>query len=132
MGLCRRRWPASLVVRVERWNPYARVRQDLLGIGDVLVVTPDETVLIQVSSLQHRAAHRERVSLKPALRLWLQGIRRRFALVCPERGSRRVVWEWAQADPGEIRWTEELWPVTSRRTTSTRARIRTVPYADLR
>jgi hypothetical protein len=35
---------------VERWNPHARIRQDLFGIGDILAIREGETLLVQTTS----------------------------------------------------------------------------------
>ncbi len=40
---------------VERWNPYARVRQDLFGIIDVLAVGPSGVLGVQCTSAAHVA-----------------------------------------------------------------------------
>lgn len=34
----------------ERWNPFAKIRQDLFGIIDVLAVRPGETLGVQCTS----------------------------------------------------------------------------------
>lgn len=41
-------WP--LVQVVEHWNQYARIRQDLFGIIDVLAVGPKGTLAVQTTS----------------------------------------------------------------------------------
>jgi hypothetical protein len=42
---------AALVQVVERWNQYAKIRQDLFGIVDVLAVMPSgKTVAVQSTS----------------------------------------------------------------------------------
>lgn len=38
---------------VEKWNPHARIRQDLYGFIDVLAVGESETVGIQTTSISH-------------------------------------------------------------------------------
>jgi len=38
------------VAVVERWNPYARIRQDCFGCIDVLAVRGDETLAVQATS----------------------------------------------------------------------------------
>lgn len=44
-----------LVAVVEKWNPHAKIRQDLFGIGDVLAVSPEakRTLLLQVTTGQN-------------------------------------------------------------------------------
>lgn len=38
---------------VERWNPHARVRQDLFGIIDVLALRGTETLAVQTTTVNH-------------------------------------------------------------------------------
>jgi len=38
------------VAIVERWNPYARIRQDLFGFVDLLCIGNGETVAVQATS----------------------------------------------------------------------------------
>ena len=50
-------WP--LVEVVERWNPHARIRQDLFGFIDVLAIGPDGTLAVQTTTttnVSHRLA----------------------------------------------------------------------------
>lgn len=35
---------------VEKWNPHARIRQDLFGFVDVLAVRPGETLAVQTTT----------------------------------------------------------------------------------
>lgn len=35
---------------VERWNPHARIRQDLFGFIDILAIKRDETLAVQCTS----------------------------------------------------------------------------------
>jgi len=41
---------------VERWNPHARIRQDLFGIGDILAIREGKTLLVQTTSRGNVAA----------------------------------------------------------------------------
>lgn len=47
---------------VERWNAFARVRQDLFQIIDVLAVKDGETIGIQVTSKSNLAARIRKIS----------------------------------------------------------------------
>ena len=42
-----------LVGIVEKWNPHARIRQDLYGFIDLLAVRPGETLGVQATSGDH-------------------------------------------------------------------------------
>jgi len=44
-----------LVQVTERWNPFAKIRQDLFGFVDVLAVKRDETLAVQCTSADHVA-----------------------------------------------------------------------------
>lgn len=39
-----------LVAIVERWNPHARIRQDLFGFIDLLAIRKNETLAVQVTA----------------------------------------------------------------------------------
>jgi hypothetical protein len=55
-----------LVQVVERWNPHARVRQDLFGCLDILAVGPD-IVGVQATSGSNVAARIKKLEASPAL-----------------------------------------------------------------
>lgn len=38
------------VAIVERWNPHARIRQDLFGFIDILAIRRDETLAVQATA----------------------------------------------------------------------------------
>ena len=48
-------WP--LVEVTEKWNPHARIRQDLFGFVDVLAVGPQGVLAVQTTSVDH-VSHR--------------------------------------------------------------------------
>lgn len=50
---------------VERWNPHARIRQDLLGFIDVLALGQGETIAIQTCSRGDVAARRTKILEHP-------------------------------------------------------------------
>lgn len=88
---CRRRlWPAAVV---ERWNQWARVRQDLFGGIDLVVLDDQPGVLgIQATSDSNVAARVTKLTglLEGALGVWLR------------RGNRLQVWGWRKV---KGRWT---------------------------
>lgn len=55
-----------LVTVVERWNPYARIRQDLWGIADVVAVG-DDILAVQTTSGSHLADRVRKVTESTAL-----------------------------------------------------------------
>lgn len=58
-------WP--LVQVVEHYNPHARVRNDLFGVGDVLAVRPSKTLLVQTTTSDHVADRIRKVQEHPNL-----------------------------------------------------------------
>lgn len=48
--LARLREEGWLPAVVERWNPHARIRQDLYGFIDIVAVRPGETLAVQCTS----------------------------------------------------------------------------------
>jgi hypothetical protein len=68
---------------VERWNQYARVRQDLFGCIDIVALHEGVGILgIQATSGTNHAARRVKAAAVPALRDWL----------CA--GGRFEIWSW--------------------------------------
>lgn len=49
------------VAIVERWNPHARIRQDLYGFIDLLGVKPDKTLAVQTTSRDHISSRRAKI-----------------------------------------------------------------------
>jgi len=56
-----------LVAIVERWNPWAKVRQDLFGILDLLCVGNGVTLGVQVTTLGHKQEHIDKMMAHPNL-----------------------------------------------------------------
>ncbi len=80
-----------LVQVVERWNPHARVRQDLFGIVDVLAVSNTEIVGVQATSGSNVASRVTKITDSAALP------------VLRKVGIRILVHGWRKAANG--RWT---------------------------
>lgn len=53
-------WP--LVEVVEKWNPHARIRQDLFGFIDVIAVGPNGTLAVQTTSASHVAERMRKIA----------------------------------------------------------------------
>ncbi len=49
-SLAKLREEGYMVAVVERWNPYARIRQDLFGVVDLLAIRDGETLAVQTTS----------------------------------------------------------------------------------
>lgn len=80
---------------VEKWNPFARVRQDLFGVIDIVVICPNGILGIQATSGPNHSARREKALAEPRLLKWL------------EAGGSFEVWSWAKQGPrgGKKVWT---------------------------
>lgn len=52
----------SLVQTVETWNSFARVKNDLFGIIDVLAVAGGETLAVQVTSRDNMSSRRKKIT----------------------------------------------------------------------
>lgn len=46
---------------VEKWNPHARIRQDLFGFVDVIAVRDDETLAVQTTSASNMSARVKKI-----------------------------------------------------------------------
>lgn len=79
-----------LVQVVERWNPHARVRQDLFGIVDVVAVG-DEIVAVQATSASNVSKRVAKITESAALPILRQA------------GIRVLVHGWRKNAKG--RWT---------------------------
>ena len=101
---CRERgWTAQVV---ERWNQHARVRVDLFGVIDLVVLVPAAAVVngyasggailaIQACAGDSHAARRDKILAEPRARQWV------------EAGGRLELWSWSKrGDRGKAkRWT---------------------------
>lgn len=56
------------VAIVEKWNPWAKVRQDLFGIIDLLCVKKGKTLGVQVTTLSHKQDHIDKMVAHPNLK----------------------------------------------------------------
>ncbi len=80
---------------VERWNPFARIRQDVFGV-DLIALKPGQPVLvIQATSGSHHAARRAKLATLGFIALWTSV------------GAVLEVWSWSQQGPRGKRktWT---------------------------
>lgn len=72
------------VAIVERWNQYAKIRQDLFGFIDIVCLTPTAIIGIQCTSGTNVAARVKKIcnECNPVARAWLQA------------GGQIEVWGW--------------------------------------
>jgi len=85
-------WPAQVV---ERWNPYAKVRHDLFGCIDLVVLHPEGIIGVQACAGSSHSARRKKALEQPHLHAWL------------EAGGLFEIWSWAKrGERGKAkRWT---------------------------
>lgn len=85
------------VAIVEKWNPHARIRQDLFGCIDLLAIKPGCKPLgIQACAGASHAARRTKSIAEPRLLTWLAA------------GCDFEVWSWSKRGP---RGKRKLWEV---------------------
>ena len=102
LAYCKKQgWEAAIV---ERWNPYARIRQDLFGFADLVVLRPSEGVYaVQVTStgVAERIA---KIKAEPRALAWLRA------------GGKIEVWGWRKLKVKRggkaVRWTMRVEAVT--------------------
>lgn len=81
---------------VERWNPYAKIRQDLFGV-DILALKPGEPVLVvQATTGANHAARRTKLEEEGFTALW-EGA-----------GVTIEVWSWSKQG---LRGSRKVWTV---------------------
>lgn len=91
LAYCRKRGMPAAVV--ERWNPHARIRQDLFGFIDVVVLRGDRVLGVQATSGGNVAARVTKAREQPAFADWL---------ACADF----EVWGWRKVGP---RGKRKLW-----------------------
>ncbi len=69
---------------VERWNPHARLRQDLFGCIDVLAIRPGQILAVQACAGSSAAARIAKVKSTPAFTTMLAA------------GITVAVWSWSK------------------------------------
>lgn len=57
---------------VEKWNPHAKVRQDLFGVIDVLALTPAGILALQVCAGASHSARRAKILAEPRAASWVK------------------------------------------------------------
>lgn len=87
-----------LVAVVERWNAFARIRQDLFGFIDILAIREGATLGVQTTTTTHQAERLDKAMATPNLRAWLLA------------GNRFEVHGWAKKGKAK-RWEVTVTPV---------------------
>ena len=96
---------AWTVAIVEHWNPYAKIRQDLFGLFDLIALKVGEPGVlgVQCCAGSGHAAHRDKMQASPILPIWWQ------------TGNHAVIYSWAKQGKAGSRkvWTlrtERIYP----------------------
>lgn len=84
-------WTCAIV---ERWNQYAKIRQDLFGFIDIVAIRPGEILAVQACAGASHAARRDKIIAEPKSAQWLAA------------GGLIEIWSWRKA--GE-RGKRKLW-----------------------
>ena len=85
-----RKMGVPLIQIVERWNAFARIRQDLFGFIDILAIDADGTVLaIQATSRDNVAARVAKIAESDAV-IWVR-----------KAGWQIEVWGWGKMASGK-------------------------------
>lgn len=79
----------------ERWNPFAKIRQDLYGFIDILCLKGDIVMAVQTTSGDHVAERIQKIQALDAARVWLTSPNRHI-----------VVHGWRQIGP---RGEKKVW-----------------------
>jgi hypothetical protein len=86
----------DFVAKTEHWNSFARIRQDLFGFVDIVVIRPGIPGLlaIQTTSANNMSARKKKIMGIPAAKAWL------------EAGNQIIVEGWAKKGP---RGKKKVW-----------------------
>jgi hypothetical protein len=87
----------------ERWNAYAKIRQDLFGFVDILAIKDDSTLAVQTTSRSNRSARLNKILANDKAKVWLMSPARQLE-----------IHGWAKVGPRGKRktWQVMVTPVT--------------------
>jgi hypothetical protein len=103
-------WTSQIV---ERWNPFAHVRQDLFGVIDILAIGPSIGVLgVQATGGDggNHAAREQKITAEPRALVWLLS------------GGSLEVWSFAKRSGG-VRGGRKFWTMRRSRAVVREGRI---------
>jgi len=87
-----------LAATVERWNAYAKVRQDLFGFGDILAASDGPylrgALIVQACVTGDQSKRLEKIRTNPKARRWLKAGNHIQIMAWSKRGQRekRKLW----------------------------------------
>jgi hypothetical protein len=92
------------VAVTERWNPFAKIRQDLFGFIDILCLRGNELLAVQTTSGSNVSARIDKIKGIEAAKLWVSSPSRKLVVhgwrKVGERGKRKQ-WECREEFIGE-------------------------------
>ncbi len=88
-------WP--LVRVVEKWNPFARIRQDLFGF-DVIAIRANQQLWVQATSAPNVSARVKKLQANPDVAI----------LLGSSPNIRGVVWGWGRNEKGRYFLAKEI------------------------
>lgn len=59
-----------LVAVVEKWNPYAKIRQDLFGFIDIIAIKGDTVMAVQATTEANMAARLKKIASLDSAAIW--------------------------------------------------------------
>lgn len=80
---------------VEKWNSYAKIRQDLFGFADLLACSPDRGIIaVQATSADNVSKRIDKIRAEPRADRWLESTGRIWVIGWSKRGARgkRKLW----------------------------------------
>ncbi len=80
---------------VEKWNPHARIRQDLFGCIDIVAVT-SMIVGVQACAASSHSARVKKSMAEPKLLRWLQAGAGFYVVSWGKKGKRGEVKKWTK------------------------------------
>ena len=88
------------VATVERWNAFAKIRQDVYGWMDLLAMDGKAIYGIQVTSDTNRSARREKILAEPRAKKWVESGGKILLHTWGKHGDRgkRKTWELHSED----------------------------------
>lgn len=108
----KRGWTSAVV---EKWNPHVKIRQDLFGFGDILVIDDQQgSLIVQATSGSHVAARMTKIEENDVARVWLAADNRievwGWRKTKVKRGGKAMRWNvrrmYATLAGDWIYWTE--------------------------
>lgn len=86
----------------ERWNHYAKIRQDMLGFIDIYAMHENgRTLAIQVTTLTNMAAHHNKILNEPRAKMFLKNPNNDIVLIGWETKNNKVKYR-------EVKITREM------------------------